>query len=137
MGKAGQMLDPKADLVEMLRHSVGQDPAPEAVGRNQRLAHDIPDPHARIEGRIGVLEHDGEPLAPSLLSFVCSSGLKVDAFETHAAAIGADQMQKRQRYGRLAAARLAYERQGFSRAHCEADVLDSANGAVTCRKSLG
>ena len=135
-GKRVRCSAPRPTSPRCLHHPLGQFPAPEAVGGDQRLADDAPDPHARIEGGIGILEDDGKPLAPGLLCLVASA-LQIDALETHLAAIGAQQAQQRKRHRRLAAAGLSHQRQGFPRGHREADILDRANDAVARGEMLG
>jgi hypothetical protein len=84
---------------------------------------------ARVQRGEGVLE-DELDVAPQRLQLALRQRQHVAALELDLPALAVDQAQQRAAGGRLAAARLAHQRQRFAGVEVEADLLDRVHAAL-------
>src|SRR5262249_26130911 len=116
-------LPPEADLAEDCRDAVEElAPRGDAVIAH-RLGHDVADIHARVQGRVRVLEDDLQ-LAAVGPHLAAGEAVDAGAAQLDRAGGGLDQLQHRLAGGRLAATALADQAQRLSGADREADAVD-------------
>src|SRR5262249_26296922 len=96
----------QADLPEELGHALRSAPATPAVVDAQRLGHDLPDRHSRVERRVRILEHRLD-LAAQVPERRALLGRQLLALEADRAGRRRLELQDRAAERRLAAARLA------------------------------
>jgi len=113
----------QAHLGEHLRHDLGPFPAIADAMDLQALGDDFTDGHARIERRVGVLEHNLH-VAPQGLELGPTLGKHILTVEIDRAASVGRQAQHGAADGRLAAARLTHQAERLPFAHREADAID-------------
>ena len=120
---AVERLGPQPDLERQCLDPLGQCAAARDAVIDQRLADDVADLEARVQGGVGVLEDDLQLAAPGphLLPRQAVDALAVDA---NLAGGRVDQLQDRLAGGRLAAAALADETQGLALGDVERDAVD-------------
>ncbi len=115
------MLAVQSDIAQKLEHTVialllrGVE-----VVDIQRLGDNVADGHAGVQGRVGILEDHGGLLAEFLQGFLGIDFLPVIDDLT---GCGLIQMQNRAADGRLAAAGLADQTQGFAAADREGNIV--------------
>ena len=124
MRVARVMVRPQTHTVEELAYPFRQIPALGQVMDLERLTHDGPDGHARIQRAVGILEHDLHAAArgPQRLGI---HGEQVLAFKRHVAARGFLQPQHGAAHGGLAAAGLPDQPEGFPGLDIERHVVHS------------
>src|SRR5581483_4613048 len=107
------------------------DPCAAPIGRHQimqrqRLAEDLSDRHARVEGSIGILEDDLR-LPAKRAQRIRVEVEQIAAFEPNAARVRFDQAQHEAADGGLAAAGFADESQRLAGIDVEADAVDRSD----------
>ena len=128
MGMAVGGFAPELHRVEQLRDALVTRGGVGAV-HEQRLADDLAGGHARVERRVRILEDDLEALAQAA-QLVRRQARQLDAVEAHRPARGGDELHGAAGRRRLAAARLADERQRLAALHVERHARDGVDGTA-------
>ncbi|CFM38011.1 Uncharacterised protein [Bordetella pertussis] len=125
----------QADHVEQVgHHAAGLRLAFSQAVKADRLGHDFLHPHARVERRIGILEHHLD-LAPERVHplLVLQAG-QVDAVKEHAPVRGRVQAGDQAGHGGFARTRLPHQPEHFALVDRQVDLLDRVQRAPVARQ---
>ena len=128
VGVAPHLIGAEPDPFEQLRHALLPAPRRSALVDDERLADNAARRHARIEGRVRVLEDDLHR-SPEWAHVPRTEVRDVVSVHPHPAFGGLDELDDRLADGRLSAAGLADEPQGLALANRERDAVDRVDVA--------
>src|SRR5712671_3082024 len=124
--EAVERFGPETDLESELAHPPVERASARDAVIDQRLADDVADSEARVEGGVGVLEHHLE-LAPVGPHLAARQSVDAVALDADLALCRLEQFEDGLARGRLAAAALADEAQGLPLGNLERNAVDRVN----------